>query len=527
MPDLIHTALARTAARFPDKPVFRIPGGEITYAAFAESVAGLAGTLRDLSVRRGDRVAVHFRKSIESAIAIYAVMRAGAAYVPIDPASPAERTRSILRTCGARVMITQEALARKLPDDLPTELDGLVGPQSIEAKGPRVVGWSDALSASPGAESVQDASEDDLAYIIFTSGSTGEPKGIVHTHATGLAYSRMAAALYNIVPNDRLTGISPLHFDMSTLDYLCGPQCGTTTTIIPDPYLKLPASLSELVEEERITIWYSVPFALTQVLLHGALEERDLTSIRWVLFGGEPFAPKHLAALTEALPDARFSNVFGPAESNQCTYYHLPGRWKAADGQPPVGVSCPHARTRLVDETLKPVEQGAIGEMIVCSPAIMKGYWKRPDLNEKVLVHLPDGASNDETWLRTGDLASVRPDGLYAFHGRADRMAKVRGFRVELDEIEDVLSDHRDVEEASAFSVSLEQGHSAIQAAVTLLPEASVGADELRAHLAERLPSYSIPDTIDIVQEFPRTSSGKINWKRLSEEASVRESERG
>jgi acyl-coenzyme A synthetase/AMP-(fatty) acid ligase len=335
----------------------------------------------------------------------------------------------------------------------------------------------------------------------------------------------MAGALYGITPEDRLTGISPLHFDMSTLDYLCGPRCGATTTIVPDAYLKLPASLSALVAGERITIWYSVPFALTRMLLDGAMEDHDFSALRWVLFGGEPFAPKHLAALMRALPGARFSNVYGPAECNQCTYHHLARDRTADRGQPPIGTDCPHVRTRVVDADMRPVAPGEVGELIVRSAAVMKGYWGRPDLTARTLPQLPGPDGATETWLRTGDMVSRRADGLYAFHGRADRMAKVRGYRIALDEIEDVLSAHPEVEEASAYPVTLGDGLAIVEAAVTLRPDASVGADDLRDLARARLPRYAVPDRIDVVTAFPRTTSGKIDWKTLGERASRRAQE--
>ena len=166
--------------------------------------------------------------------------------------------------------------------------------------------------------------ETDLAYIIFTSGSTGRPKGIMHSHFSALNYARLSANTYELEESDVLSNFSSLHFDMSTMDYLTVTYAGASAVIISEAYTKIPASLSRLMQDEAISIWYSVPFALIQLLQHGLLEQRDLSSLRWVLYGGEPFAPKHLKKLMDLWPHARFSNVYGPAEVNQCTYYHLP-----------------------------------------------------------------------------------------------------------------------------------------------------------------------------------------------------------
>jgi amino acid adenylation domain-containing protein len=526
VPELIHRATLDAAMAAPDRPVFAMPGTSLSYGDLADRAARLAYVLTAQGVRRGDRVGLYFQKSIESAIALYAVMQAGAAYVPLDPAAPTSRTRAVLQQCGARVLISHDAQAGKLPEVVCEGLETVIGPAKALGSHVTTVPWSEAMQADPAPACVAHASEMDLAYIIFTSGSTGAPKGIMHTHRSGLSYSRMAGALYGLTPDDRLASLSPLHFDMSTFDYLCGPQHGATTMIVPDPYTKLPASLSELVQDEALTIWYSVPFALTQMLLYGAMEAHDLSSLRWVLFGGEPFAPKHLAALTDQLPRARFSNVYGPAEINQCTHFHLPPRWREADGQPPIGTECANVDALILDEAGQPVDPGQTGELIVKSPAVMRGYWGRDDLNDKTLIRRPGAGGVADLWLRTGDLASRRADGLLCFHGRADRQVKVRGYRVELDEVEDALASHPAVEEAAAFPVRLSEALTVIEAAVTAQPGRALASEDLLRHASARLPAYAVPARLDVVESFPRTSSGKIDWKTLGSAAEDRSKER-
>ncbi len=181
---------------------------------------------------------------------------------------------------------------------------------------------------------------DDPAYIMYTSGSTGDPKGIVHSHSSGLSYALMAARLYDLNPDDRLSNLPPLHFDQSVFDYFSGCAAGACTVIIPEAYAEqLPASLSELIQRERLTIWYSVPHALIQMLLHGVLGKRDLSALRCVLYGGEPFPPKYLTKLMAAWPEARFCNVYGPAEVNQCTFHFLQPREAGEIASPPI--ACP------------------------------------------------------------------------------------------------------------------------------------------------------------------------------------------
>lgn len=508
-PDLIHTNALEAADRSPDAIVFFVPGNAITYSNFADQASRIARVLTEHGVRRVDRVSVCFQKSIESAAAIYAVMQAGGVYVPLDPAAPAERTRTILEQCQVRIVLSQDAQQAKLAQLLLSGLDAVVGPSSLDVSGVVIVPWAEAMLAVPAPSSVAGASEMDLAYIIFTSGSTGQPKGIMHTHSSGQSYSRMASALYQVGPRDRLASLSPLHFDMSTFDYLCGPQQGAMTMIFTDPYMKWPASMSELVQDEALTIRYSVPFALTQLLLYGAMEDHDLSSLRWVLFGGEPFAPKHLAALTERLPHARFSNVYGPAEVNQRMYHHFPARWRDADGQPPTGIACANTDLTIADDNLQPQCVQEAGELLVKSPSVIRGYWARPDLNNRALVKKPGPGGVEDTWVCTGDIVSRRPDGLFMFHGQADRQIKIRGYRVELEEIEDVLSSHPSVEEASAYPVQIRDTVTVVHATVTVSRGAQPSKDTLLNHASADLPLYAVPAALEIVDAFPRTSSGK------------------
>jgi amino acid adenylation domain-containing protein len=362
--------------------------------------------------------------------------------------------------------------------------------------------------------------EHDLAYIMYTSGSTGTPKGLMHTHYSGLSYARMSMSTYDLQHQDRLSNHSPLHFDMSTFDYFSGPMAGATTVIIPEEYTKLPASLSKLMESERLTIWYSVPFALIQLLLRGVLDARDLSSLRWVLFGGEPFPPKHLRALMAQWPHASFSNVYGPAEVNQCTFYLVPPIPEDSDEPIPIGEMCANAEGLVVDGDDQAVSPGQVGELLVRAPTMMRGYWSRPELNRKVFYRRLAFPDYEEVFLRTGDLVRLRQDGTnYDFLGRKDRQIKTRGYRVELDEVEAALLAHSGVEEAAVFAVPDSEGSQQVQAAVIPRRTAEHTLADLKKHVSGLVPWYAVPTKIDVMPSFPRTSSGKIDRRRLREQA--------
>ncbi len=505
--DLIHLALHRTAASTPDKPALRCDGTELTYGALADQASALAATLIELGIERGDRVGIWFDKSLRTPISIYGILQAGASYVPLDPGCPAARANAILSSAGCRALITQPGPNRNIPNAV--EGLGLVTVIGAEAivPGPS---WAQALDASPAPTTPKGMGPDDRAYILFTSGSTGTPKGIEHTHASGFGYARMAADLYGLNATDRLSNASPAHFDMSTFDYFASALVGATTTVIPDPYLKMPASLADLIEDEALTVWYSVPLALVQLLRFGDLGTRTFPLVRQVNFGGEPFVPKHLDALRPHFPNAQFSNAYGPTELNQCTYYHVPPEWSAEDGPLPIGAPCPGSEALILDDG-EEVTQGAVGELVMTAPTMMRGYWN-DDARNAEAFHIENG----RPFYRTGDLVRTRADGALEYLGRADRQIKTRGFRVELDCVEDILARHADVVEVATFAVRVEEGLDLIGAAVVLAQETDTTAEALTIYAQSQLEHYAMPCRIDVMADFPRTHTDKIDRMQLA-----------
>jgi amino acid adenylation domain-containing protein len=517
---LLHQSLDAAAMRYPEHHAMRFGGGHLSYADLAGRSNQLAHLLRDQGIGHRDRVGVFLDKCLETPLAIYGIMKAGAAYVPLDPRSPAARLESIIRDCGLKGIVSQPNKAAVLRDVAARQnvLQFVVGLSDAADIGVRALDWN-ALAAFPSAAAPRvPVIDGDLAYVMYTSGSTGAPKGIMHTHASGLSYVRLSAATYGVNHADVLSNHSPLHFDMSTFDYLTGPACGATTIIIPEAFTLFPVNLAQLIEAERMTIWYSVPFALIQLLLRGAIEQRDLSSLRWVLYGGEPFQLSHLRALMERLPGARFSNVYGPAEVNQCTYYHLPppAGWPPDLQSIPLGVIWDNSEGLILDADDRPAAPGELGELVVRTPTMMRGYWGRPELNQRAFFRRELFPDYVDTFYRTGDLVRQRDDGQLEFFGRKDHQVKVRGYRVELAEIDAVLAGHPAVEEGATYVVTADESDR-LDAAVSVRPGRSVAEPELLAYLKSRLPHYAVPHSIRFVDTFPRTGTGKIDRKALRE----------
>ena len=511
---LLTQAADRAAHRTPDHAAVRFNGQPLTWADLATAADRLARVLTDGGVRRGDRVGIFMPKRLESAVAIHGIMKAGAAYVPIDPAAPAGRVSFILRDCGIRHVITDRGRLGVLHDAIAAgaRVDRLigVGPEDGEPSG---VPWSDVASA-PATPAANGAMEQDLAYVLYTSGSTGEPKGVMHTHRSALSFAEIAVREYSLTGEDRLSNHAPLHFDLSTLDYFAAAVAGATTVVIPESHTKLPASLSKLMETERLTVLYAVPYALIQLLLNGALDKRSLPELRLILFGGEPFPPKHLRALMAVLPQACFFNVYGPTEVNGVTHFPVP---PLTDDDVPIPIGRPYGNVEalIVDAEDRPVPPGETGLLLVRTPTMMRGYWGRADLNANAFYRRPVFGLYEDVFHRTGDIVRERPDGNLEFLGRKDRQIKARGYRVELDEIEAALLSHDAVESAAAYVVPSGDGTQRIEAAVTLRADRQAQPGELTRHAAEHLPPYAVPERVSVLSEFPRTSTDKIDRLRL------------
>ncbi len=518
-PATIPHALAQAAAVAPDHPALRMAGDGLSYGELDRRSNQVANVLMAAGVGRGDRVGLFAHKSIDLLVALHGVMKAGGAYVPINPDAPEAYVRHILDDCAIRHVVAGRS-TRKTVMALASEvrLELCLGVVPGDGDPAHCVGWDDVRAAPDAAPGVE-VTSDDLAYVIFTSGSTGRPKGIMHTHRSGLAYATVAAATYGFEAHDRITNHAPLNFDLSTLELFGGLVSGATVVIIPEAHARLPASFSKMLEDEAVTIVNAVPFALIQLLHRGGLDDRDLSRIRWVLFGGEVFPTRDLRDLMAQMPAARFGNVYGPAEVNGVTYYVVPDLPPESDE--PISIGCLYAgmEALVVDAADRPVPEGGVGELLIHSPTHMLGYWNQPELTERRRLRRPRSDGGEDVFYRTGDLVSVRPDGLFRFIGRKDRQVKMRGHRIELDEVETALVSHAGVEQAVVYAVPDGEGSQQIEAVVTLFDVAATDAAALRGHVSRRLPRYAVPRQIRIVTDVPRTTTGKADRVALVAEA--------
>lgn len=460
------------------------PHDELTYRQLDQLAGAVAHRLRTLGIRRGDRVVLWADKSTAVVVAMQAVLRLGAAYVPVEPTTPARRAALIARDCDARIVLSTETRIPKISAELDPDIDCHVLPERP----------GDALPQID-----EPVRPDDLAYILYTSGSTGTPKGVCISHRAARVFVDWARAKLDARPDDRFANHASLAFDLSVLDLYTAFAAHASVHLVPAEFSNASARLVEFLYEEQITIWYSVPSALSLMMRHGGLLSHPApTTLRAVLFAGEPFPIAEVRRLAR-WTGARLLNLYGPTETNVCTWHQVVPPDLDRDRPVPIGVAACGNRVwarRTDGEMCGP---GDHGELVVDGPTVMLGYWR--------------GARQTGPY-HTGDIVEVLADGSFDYLGRRDGLVKLRGNRVELGEIETTLMAHADVAEAVATVIGC--GLDArLVALIVPEPGREPGLLSLKRHMAARLSRYMTIDELHFVDDLPRTANGKVDRATL------------
>ncbi len=517
---LLSHLLSAAAQRRPEAPAVVDDGGTLSYGELERWANQVAHALADLGVRRGDRVGLYLNKSREAIAGIYGILKAGAAYVPLDPFTPPSRLAYITRDCGIRHLLTgvekakgwTELTGAGTPVEwlvlLNGEEDRLTPPAGMRLRGPA------ALAAAPAGAPQTAAIDLDLAYILYTSGSTGQPKGVMLSHLNALTFVRWCSDYFAPMAEDVLSNHAPLHFDLTILDIYLAAMAGATLVVIPAEASVFPLQLADQIRRHAITIWYSVPSALTMLALYGNLSPGSLPSLRHVIFAGEVFPTKHLRTLMGLIPQATFTNLYGPTETNVCTYYRVRPLPEGQTEPIPIGAAIANVDVFAVREDGRPAAVGEVGELYVRGATVAYGYWGDPERTARAFVGNPLGPALDRVY-RTGDLVQQRPDGAYLFLGRRDHQIKSRGYRIEIGDIEAALYAHPDVAECVVIPIPDEVVGNRIKA-VVVSRGGGLTEGELARFCAGLLPKYMVPELFEFARELPKTSTGKVDRRALA-----------
>ena len=527
---LLHQFLVASARRSPDKTAVISGEHSLSYGALDTLTDQLAGVLRARGVAPGDRVGIYVSKSLASVVSIFAILKTGACYVPLDPGAPARRLAYIIRDSGITTLLTSAAkvagVQAMFPDECPLrtvvlvdcDLPAVHWAVAIPAPaGVAVVYWNEVIawSATPLLENL--AIETDTAYILYTSGSTGTPKGVMISHRNSLTFVNWAAQCVNLTADDRVSSHAPLHFDLSIFDIFSSCRAGATIVLVPEGSATFPVQLTKLIERQRITVWYSVPSVLTLLVLYGNLAAYDLSCLRTIIFAGEVFPVKYLRRLMTILPQARYLNWYGPTETNVCTSYEVPPLDPERTAPIPIGKACANTEVFAVNDAGEKVtEPGESGELYVCGPSLMQGYWGHPEKTAEVLMRNPFQPHFYELVYKTGDIVTLDADGNCVYLGRQDGMIKTRGYRVELGEIEAVLYGHPAIKEVAVLPVPDEILGNRLRAVISPYEGTALTREGVLAFCSQQLPHYMVPDVIEFREALPKTSTGKTDRVSLA-----------
>jgi amino acid adenylation domain-containing protein len=525
---LVHQLLSEAAAAAPERTAVRCRGDSLTYVELETSANGLARALIGLGAEPGDRVGIWLPKQIETMAALYAALKAGGIFVPIDPSVPPPYAASVAADCEAKFLVTTPSRAAEL---LP--LLGKTGPAGMILVGED----ADLGSTAPPSVSYAQATADpscsdprirridaDIACLLYTSGSTGRPKGVMHTHRAVLTVADWYVRIMGITQEDRLVVHAPLHFVMAPYGIFPAALAGATSVLVSLERAFRGSDLAKFIREERISVWHSVPYPLRH-LIEAGLEPGSLPTLRIVGCGGGTLRRGEARRLRELLPGAQLWQFYGATEVWGAFHNRL-DLWLDADGagdvseDGPVSIGLPidNVDAVVVRDDGGAAGPGDEGELYVRSGRVMAGYWGDPERTDQVLVRDPLGRNPTDRLYRTGDRMRIRRDGGFHFIGRRDRMVKSRGYRIELAEIEAALHSHPDVLEAMAVPVEDPERGTLVVGCVEARDGSDLAAGELAVFLAGRLPGYMVPSRFDVRARLPRTSTGKVDGRRLADE---------
>ncbi|HXM56284.1 MAG TPA: amino acid adenylation domain-containing protein, partial [Candidatus Dormibacteraeota bacterium] len=475
-------------------------GGDlaVTYRELDRRSAALAHRLAAAGVTSESIVAVHLERSIEMVVALVAALRAGAAFLPLDPALPDELRAWMLADAAPAAIVGGADLARRLPPGAPPVL--VEEPAALLEEPARSGPWPD----SP-------------AYVLYTSGSTGRPKGVIGTHRATVSRLRWMWADHPFRPGEVASHrTSPAFVD--AVAELFGPLlAGTPTAIVPDDRAWDPAALVRALEVVGATRLVAVPSTLGTLADTVPDLGRRLAGLRVLVSSGEPLTAELAARLAAELPSCRVLNLYGSSEvAGDVSGFDASGLAPPV-GRVPIGNPIAGARLLVLDDGMRPVPRGGIGELYVGGESLARGYLGRPGHTAERFVPDPFGAAPGERLYRTGDLARQRPDGALELCGRRDAQVKVRGFRIEPEHVEAALRQHPQVADCAVTAPGA--GHDGVLVAhvVAASPDAPPAPESLRAHLSDHLPHYMVPALYRMLAELPRTRSGKVDRRSLPE----------
>jgi amino acid adenylation domain-containing protein len=514
----VESFLESSAARSPEKIALVYNGRRFTYAELEASANRLAWSLIAGGVQRGDRVAICLENSPEAVISIFAILKAGAVFLVVNPTTKPDKLRYILTNCRATGLITDRMKLSSVADGL-AETPDL---QSIFVAGSQPEEKFETAKRVFELSAInEDVGEDvgpvgpppntcidiDLAALIYTSGSTGRPKGVMLTHLNIVSAATSITTYLENGPDDVILNVLPLSFDYGLYQVLMAFKIGGT--LVLERSFTYPYRIIELLEQEQVTGFPVVP-TISAILLQLELAAHRFPALRYITNTAAALPTDHIRRLRNLFPEVRIFSMYGLTECKRVSY--LPP--EQIDLRPTsVGRGMPNEEVYIVDDSGRPADPGIVGELVVRGSNVMKGYWELPEETDRVLK---PGRLPGEKVLYTGDLFRMDEEGYLYFVGRKDDIIKTRGEKVSPREVEEVLHTMPGVAEAAVIGVPDDMLGEAIHAVIRSQAGVNLTAEEVIHWCSLKLENFMVPKSVDFQGELPQTSTGKISKRELA-----------
>lgn len=529
--DRLQDWVTRQAGRRPEATAVVGPAVDgldrLSYGELEAASNRLAHLLREAGCRRGDRVGLLVPKSPTAIAAIVGIYKADAVLVPLDTECPAPRLGKILASADCRcllaaggdkvaTLVAELAAAGAIPERVRLgwlERDGTwIGPRAPD------FGRAD-LASQPLEPPPSRATADDPAHVLFTSGSTGDPKGVVLQHRSVVEFVRWGVDHFGIGEDERLSGHSPLHFDLSTFDVFGAFAAGAELHLVPPELNLLAPRLAELIRGSALTQWFAVPSVLNYMARFEVVEQDDFPALRRLLWCGEVFPTPALAHWMRRLPHVSFTNLYGPTETTVASsVYDVPGVPEDERAPVPIGRPCDGEELLVLGERFEALPAGETGDLFIGGAGLSSGYFREPAKTAAAFLPHPAAAVPGARIYRTGDLARCDQAGRFHFLGRADTQIKSRGYRIELGEIESAVAATGLARETVVTAIPSGgfEGQR-ICCAYVPAPDRESGPAALRRELGRLLPAYMMPARWQTWERLPRNRNGKLDRRQVRE----------
>jgi amino acid adenylation domain-containing protein len=526
MQSLLQRWVTEQAERRPDAGALVMNEERVTYGQLEESSNRLARLLKEAGCKKGDRVCFLIPKSPAAYISMLGILKADCVHVPLDTSSPAPRLARIVESCEPRLILGAGPVANLLGELMSDDRFrssvsiGWMGADAAAGRNFEVRFSREDLESYSGAPLDYQNRREDPAHILFTSGSTGTPKGVVITHSNVIHFIEWANRYFGICSSDRLSAHPPLHFDLSTFDMFGAFAAGAELHLVSPALNLLPHKMADFIRASELTQWFSAPSILSYMAKFDVVSFNDFPTLKRVLWCGEVFPTPPLIYWMTRLPKVSFTNLYGPTEATiASSYYTVPKCLEDERAAIPIGTPCGGEGLMVLDDDLRPVPHGEIGNLYIHGVGLSPGYWKDREKTDAVFLPNPQSSEPEDRIYKTGDLAKIGADELVYFLGRADSQIKSRGYRIELGEIETALNSIDGLKECAVVAVNT-NGFEGATICCAYAPQqgAQVASSILREKLSKVLPNYMMPSKWMAFDKLPKNANGKIDRPKLREQ---------